>query len=122
MTEDKVISMYKVCYDPLHFVPYAFMALFLLGAAFHYVLKVRHGKTPAQVLKLLPFLAVLAATLPMNAHASERPIPIWENLSATKPVLVDSAVRPFDSFARGFLDDLSGKTTYKCREADACEG
>ena len=122
LSEDKVISMYKVYYDPLHFVPYAFMALFLLGAAFHYVLKVRSGKTPAQVLKLLPFLAVLAATLPMNAHASERPIPIWENLSATTPVLVDSSVRPFDSFARGFLDDLSGKVTYKCREADACEG
>ena len=122
LSEDKVISMYKVYYDPLHFVPYAFMALFLLGVAFHYVLKVRHGKTPAQVLKLLPFLAVLAATLPMNAYASERPIPIWENLSATTPVLVDSSVRPFDSFARGFLDDLSGKVTYKCREADACEG
>ena len=122
MSEDKVISMYKVYYDPLHFVPYAFMALFLLGAAFHYVLKVRHGKTPAQVLKLLPFLAVLAATLPMKAQASVRPIPVGDGLSATAPVLVDSAVRPFDSFARGFLDDLSGKTTYKCREADACEG
>lgn len=122
MSEDKVISMYKVCYDPLHFVPYVFMALFLLGAVFHYTVKVRGGKASARVLKLLPFLAVLAATLPMNAHASERPIPVGDGLSAPAPVLVDSAVRPFDSFARGFLDDLSGKTTYKCREADACEG
>ena len=122
MTEDKVISMYKVCYDPLHFVPYAFMALFLLGAVFHYTVKVRGGKASARVLKLLPFFAVLVATLPMKAQASVRPIPVGDGLSATAPVLVDSVVRPFDSFARGFLDDLSGKTTYKCREADACEG
>ena len=122
MSEDKVISMYKVCYDPLHFVPYAFMALFLLGAVFHYTVKVRGGKASARVLKLLPFFAVLVAMLPMKAQASVRPIPVGDGLSATAPVLVDSAVRPFDSFARGFLDDLSGKTTYKCREADACEG
>jgi ABC-type transport system involved in cytochrome c biogenesis permease subunit len=122
MSEDKVISMYKVCYDPLHFVPYAFMALFLLGAVFHYTVKVRGGKASARVLKLLPFFAVLVAMLPMKAQASVRPIPVGDGLSATAPVLVDSVVRPFDSFARGFLDDLSGKTTYKCREADACEG
>ncbi|MDY6388586.1 MAG: cytochrome c biogenesis protein CcsA [Fibrobacter sp.] len=122
LSEDKVISMYKVYYDPLHFVPYAFMALFLLGAVFHYTIKVRGGKASARVLKLLPFFAVLVATLPMKAQASVRPIPVGDGLSATAPVLVDSAVRPFDSFARGFLDDLSGKTTYKCREADACEG
>ena len=122
LSEDKVISMYKVCYDPLHFVPYAFMALFLLGAVFHYTVKVRGGKASARVLKLLPFFAVLVAMLPMKAQASVRPIPVGDGLSATAPVLVDSAVRPFDSFARGFLDDLSGKTTYKCREADACEG
>ena len=122
MSEDKVISMYKVYYDPLHFVPYVFMALFLLGAVFHYTVKVRGGKASARVLKLLPFFAVLVATLPMKAQASVRPIPVGDGLSATAPVLVDSAVRPFDSFARGFLDDLSGKTTYKCREADACEG
>jgi ABC-type transport system involved in cytochrome c biogenesis permease subunit len=114
--------MYKVYYDPLHFVPYAFMALFLLGAVFHYTVKVRGGKASARVLKLLPFFAVLVAMLPMKAQASVRPIPVGDGLSATAPVLVDSAVRPFDSFARGFLDDLSGKTTYKCREADACEG
>ena len=122
LSEDKVISMYKVYYDPLHFVPYAFMALFLLGAVFHYTVKVRGGKASARVLKLLPFFAVLVAMLPMKAQASVRPIPVGDGLSATAPVLVDSAVRPFDSFARGFLDDLSGKTTYKCREADACEG
>lgn len=122
MSEDKVISMYKVYYDPLHFVPYAFMALFLLGAVFHYTVKVRGGKASARVLKLLPFFAVLVAMLPMKVQASVRPIPVGDGLSATAPVLVDSAVRPFDSFARGFLDDLSGKTTYKCREADACEG
>ena len=44
MSKDKVISMYKVYYDPLHFVPYAFMVLFLLGAVFHYVVKVRSAR------------------------------------------------------------------------------
>ena len=108
------VDLYKATYDPLRIVPYAFMALFLLGAFIHYVIKIRSKQAPKTVgvFKVLPF-AVLLAALPMNSHASERPIPIWEALHADTPVLVESSVRPFDSFARGFLDDLCGRVKYK---------
>ena len=65
---------------------------------------------------------MLAALFPANTQASERPMAIWEGLRADSPVLVDSAVRPFDSFARGMLDDLSGRVSYKCRGDDGCDG
>ncbi len=108
------VDLYKATYDPLRFVPYAFMALFLLGALVHYAIKVRCKQTSKklEVLKALSFVAILAA-FPMDAHASERPVPIWEALHSDTPILVENAVRPFDSFARGFLDDLSGRVTYK---------
>ena len=108
------VDLYKATYDPLRFVPYAFIALFLLGAVIHYAVKVRskHVSRKLDMLKALSFVAILAA-VPMDAHASERPIPIWEALHSDTPILVDNAVRPFDSFARGFLDDLSGHVTYK---------
>lgn len=120
MSKDKVISMYKVYYDPLHFVPYAFMVLFLLGAVFHYVVKVRSARKGA--VQVLALVAGLVAMVPANSQASAQPSTVWEGLKADSPVLVDSAVRPFDSFARGFLDDLSGRVTYKCREKDFCDG
>ena len=132
MSKDKVISMYKVYYDPLHFVPYAFMVLFLLGAVFHYVVKVRGARKSAtqasaacmgaKIVPLVACVASLVAMVPANSQASARPVPIWEGLKAGSPVLVDSAVRPFDSFARGFLDDLSGRVTYKGRKNDFCDG
>lgn len=132
MSKGKVISMYKVYYDPLHFVPYAFMVLFLLGAVFHYVVKVRSARKSvaqtsaarmgAKIVPLVACVASLVAMVPANSQASARPVPIWEGLKAGSPVLVDSAVRPFDSFARGFLDDLSGRVTYKCRKNDFCDG
>ena len=107
------VDLYKATYDPLRFVPYVFMVLFLLGAVVHYAVKVRGRQTPKTVVfKMLPF-AVMLAVLPMNARASERPIPIWEALHSDTPVLVESSVRPFDSFARGFLDELSGHVKYK---------
>lgn len=141
MSKDKVISMYKVYYDPLHFVPYAFMVLFLLGAVFHYVVKVRSArKSVAQTsaacmgAKIVPLLALVMFAMPMNARADEIPSDalvrfsvgrdapvIVEGLKADSPVLVDSAVRPFDSFARGFLDDLSGRVTFKCGNVPYCE-
>jgi len=141
MSKDKVISMYKVYYDPLHFVPYAFMVLFLLGAVFHYVVKVRSArKSVAQTsaacmgAKIVPLLALVMFAMPMNARADEIPSDalvrfsvgrdapvIVEGLKADSPVLVDSAVRPFDSFARGFLDDLSGHVTFKCGNVPYCE-
>lgn len=139
MAPGKNVAMYKVLYDPFHFVPYVFMVMFLLGAAFHYFVKVRgnkeHGNkdigdsgqdagkgSVGNVAKVLPLLALLFAALPMDARASARPVPVLEALHSDTPVLVDGVVRPFDSFARGFLDDLSGRVTYKCREGDSCTG
>ena len=126
MAPGKNVAMYKVFYDPFHFVPYVFMVMFLLGAALHYFVKVRgnkvHGDSVGVVAKVLPLLALLFAALPMDAHASARPVPVLEALHSDTPILVDGVVRPFDSFARGFLDDLSGRVTYKCREGDSCTG
>lgn len=131
MSKDKVISMYKVYYDPFHFVPYAFMVLFLLGAVFHYVVKVRGArkgtvKAPASCMgaKIVPLLALVMLAMPMNVRADEIPDDalIWFSVDGKAPVIVDGVVRPFDSFARGFLDDLSGRVTYKCREKDFCDG
>lgn len=119
MSKDKVISMYKVYYDPLHFVPYAFMVLFLLGAVFHYVVKVRSARKGA--VQVLALVAGLVAMVPANSQASAQPSTVWEGVKADSPVLVDSAVRPFDSFARGFLDDLSGRVTFKCGNVPYCE-
>ena len=126
MAPGKNVAMYKVFYDPFHFVPYVFMVMFLLGAALHYFVKVRgnkvHGDSVGVAAKVLPLLALLFAALPMEARASARPVPVLEALHSDTPVLVDGVVRPFDSFARGFLDDLSGRVTYKCREGDSCTG
>ena len=129
MAKDKVISMYKVYYDPFHFVPYAFMVLFLLGAAFHYVVKVRGSRgsqssNVESVAKIVPVLALAMLALPMNVRADEIPDDalIWFSVDGKAPVIVDGVVRPFDSFARGFLDDLSGRVTYKCWERDFCDG
>ncbi|WP_297948499.1 cytochrome c biogenesis protein CcsA [uncultured Fibrobacter sp.] len=126
MAPGKNVAMYKVFYDPFHFVPYVFMVMFLLGAALHYFVKVRgnkvHGDSVGVAAKVLPLLALLFAALPMDARASARPVPVLEALHSDTPVLVDGVVRPFDSFARGFLDDLSGRVTYKCRKNDSCMG
>jgi ABC-type transport system involved in cytochrome c biogenesis permease subunit len=142
MSKNKVISMYKVYYDPFHFVPYAFMVLFLLGAVFHYVVKVRGARkgtvkalASCMGAKIVPLLALVMLAMPMNARADEIPsdalvtfsvrrdasVIVWEGLKTDSPVLVDSAIRPFDSFARGFLDDLSGRVTFKCGEAPYCK-
>ena len=130
MSKDKVISMYKVYYDPLHFVPYAFMVLFLLGAVFHYVVKARSArKSVAQtsatrvVSKIVPLVALVMFAMPMNARADEIPSDalVWFSVGRDAPVIVDGVVRPFDSFARGFLDDLSGRVTFKCGNVPYCE-
>ena len=130
MSKDKVISMYKVYYDPLHFVPYAFMVLFLLGAVFHYVVKVRSARkgvaqtSPTRVVsKIVPLVALVMFAMPMNARADEIPSDalVWFSVGRDAPVIVDGVVRPFDSFARGFLDDLSGHVTFKCGNVPYCE-
>jgi hypothetical protein len=86
MTEEKNVAMYKAYFDPLHFVPYAFMFLFLAGAAFHYVVKVRGsrakngGTVQAAARKSLPLVALaagLVAVSPVSSHASARPVPVW---------------------------------------------
>lgn len=126
MSKDKSISMYKVYYDPFHFVPYVFMVLFLLGAVFHYVVKVRTSRKSDTRMgaKIVPVLALAMLALPMDVRADEIPDDalIWFSVDGKAPVIVDGVVRPFDSFARGFLDDLSGRVTYKCREKDFCDG
>ena len=126
MAPGKNVAMYKVLYDPFHLVPYVFMVMFLLGATLHYFVKVRgnkvHGDSVGVAAKVLPLIVLLFAALPMDARASARPVPVLEALHSDTPVLVDGVVRPFDSFARGFLDDLSGRVTYKCRENDSCTG
>lgn len=126
MSKDKVISMYKVYYDPFHFVPYVFMVLFLLGAAFHYVVKVRMSRKSAtrMAAKIVSVLALAMLALPIDVRADEIPDDalIWFSVDGKAPVIADGVVRPFDSFARGFLDDLSGRVTYKCRENDFCDG
>ena len=129
MAPGKNIEMYKAFYDPFHFVPYAFMALFLLGAAFHYAVKVRMSRMSASRMdrmgaKIVPVLALAMCALPMDVRADEIPDDalVWFSIDGKTPVVADGVVRPFDSFARGFLDDLSGRVTYKCREKDFCEG
>ena len=131
MAPGKRVEMYKAFYDPFHFIPYAFMVLFLLGAAFHYAVKVRATRMSASRMpasrmgaKIVPLLALVAGLVvmaPANSQASAQPTTIWEGLKADSPVLVDSAIRPFDSFARGFLDDLNGRVTFKCGKVPYCE-
>ena len=131
MAPGKSVEMYKAFYDPFHFIPYAFMVLFLLGAAFHYAVKVRATRMSASRMpasrmgaKIVPLLALVAGLVvmaPANSQASAQPTTIWEGLKADSPVLVDSAIRPFDSFARGFLDDLNGRVTFKCGKVPYCE-
>ena len=86
----KSVDLYKATYDPLRFVPYAFIVLFLLGAVIHYAVKVRCklAVPKGDKLLVLPFAVILAA-LPMEARASERAIPIWEALHS------DTAMTPY---------------------------
>lgn len=125
MAPGKSVEMYKAFYDPFHFIPYAFMVLFLLGAAFHYAVKVRATRMPASRMgaKIVPVLALAMLALPMNVRADEIPNDalIWFSVDRKAPVIVDGVVRPFDSFARGFLDDLSGRVTFKCGMVPYCE-
>ena len=121
------VDMYSAAYDPLRFVPYAFMALFLLGAVFHYAVKVRGAQRNRNAkvgggLKAMPLFALAVLVLPIGSRASDNADAPWASINPCAAVLVDSVVRPFDSFARGFLDDLNGRVTYKCKERDDCSG
>lgn len=106
------VDMFTASYDPFKFVPYVFMVVFLLSAIFHYVVKVRGAnKTRAGPNRMLlgpvVFLALLGMMGASNANASgvlEFP---------EDPVMVNGVLRPFDSFARGVLNDFCGRVTYK---------
>lgn len=129
MAPGKNVALYRAVYDPFKFVPYAFMALFLLGVVFHYVVKVRSGrgassrpKEHAGALVLALALCGMMGAAPTNASELPANASIWLGTSPEDPVLVDGVIRPFDSFARGVLDEFSGRVTYKYREADHADG
>ena len=109
----KTVDLYKATYNPLHFAPYAFMVLFLLGAVLHYVVRVRTSRVTAGrvVAKIVPMVMLFSLAFPLDVRASEEEAVLWTARHPDAPVLVDSVVRPFNSFARGFLDDLKGRVT-----------
>lgn len=117
MTENTSVEIYSAEYDPLHFIPYAFMFLFGLGVILHYPLKVRK-------LHLLPLCAVmLFAPKGYSAEIDGVSLNATQFLPET-PVLYDGQVKPFDSFARDLLDGFMGKVSYKCADNDGtlCDG
>ncbi len=112
------VDLYTATYDPFKFVPYAFMIIFMLSMIFHYVARVRFNRkavktaTPTKLAPMLLFAAVGMVCAP-SAHAdspSQNLIQVGENY------------RLYDSFARGVLDDFSGRVTYKCLPTDSCRG
>ncbi len=124
------VDLYTATYDPFKFVPYAFMVIFMLSMIFHYVAKVRNShRSPAgvgtNVVKTLPALLIVMAGLVCvpRANATEI-IFIPDSVSAgvldypEDPVLVNGVLRPFDSFARGVLNEFSGRVTHKGSFAD----
>ncbi|OWV06973.1 cytochrome c biogenesis protein CcsA [Fibrobacter sp. UWH3] len=129
------VDLYTATYDPFKFVPYAFMALFLLSAIFHYAVKVcrSHGNRVGprtNVVKVLPALLIVMAGMICTPRADATEIVfIPDSVTAgvldapEDPVLVNGVLRPFDSFARGVLNEFSGRVTHKGSFADgsACK-
>lgn len=110
----KTVEIFTAEYNPCRAVPYVFMILMLVGVAVHYGLVVRKARKMPQMNgagKVVLGIAVLGLMgMPSEASA---------NFTPTTPVVYDGVVRPFDSFARGVLDDFSGKVTYKCAAGEA---
>ena len=110
----KTVDIFTAEYNPCRAVPYVFMILMLVGVAVHYGLVVRKARKKPQMNgtgKVVLGIAVLGLMgMPSEASA---------NFTPTTPVVYDGVVRPFDSFARGVLDDFSGKVTYKCTAGEA---
>lgn len=129
------VDLYTATYDPFKFVPYAFMALFLLSAIFHYAVKVcrSHGNRVGprtNVVKVLPALLIVMAGMICTPRADATEIVfIPDSVTAgvldapEDPVLVNGVLRPYDSFARGVLNEFSGRVTHKGSFADgsACK-
>jgi len=125
------VDLYTATYDPFKFVPYVFSVLFLLSLVFHYVVRVRPRRNVATQASGLPKapLALLLVTAGLfcspSAYAyelTEEEIEYERNRPSQDLILVGETYRPYDSFARGVLDDFSGRVTYKCLPADACQG
>lgn len=125
------VDLYTATYDPFKFVPYVFSVLFLLSLIFHYVVRVRSTRGVATQTSGLPIapLALLLVTTGLFCSPSvyayeltEEEIEYERNRPSQDLILVGETYRPYDSFARGVLDDFSGRVTYKCLPADACKG
>lgn len=123
------VDLYTATYDPFKFVPYVFMILFLLSAAFHYAVKVRAGSA-ANKKNFISVIALVFAGLFFTPSANATtlfppaiPDSIAEKLpwNPEDPVMVNGVVRPFDSFARGIVNDLYGKVTFKYCVEDDCD-
>lgn len=110
------VDLYTATYDPFHFVPYMFMILFLLSAAFHYVAKVRGSRGNRAGTGTIAAKTLSVFLIAMGGFVC---VP---SAQANQMILVGENYRPFDSFARGVLDDFSGRVTYKCRQTDSCQG
>ncbi|MCF0221253.1 MAG: cytochrome c biogenesis protein CcsA [Fibrobacter sp.] len=124
------VDVFTATYDPFKFVPYVFMVLFLFSVVFHYVARVRinvskpakNGGLPTTTemkvnekkskSKILPalFFAMFGVMFAPPSQANQ------------DMVQVGDAYRLYDSFARGVLDDFSGRVTYKCLPTDDCNG
>ena len=119
------VNLYTATYDPFLFVPYVFIILFLLSVAFHYVAKVRNshrspsgaGTTVKKTVSVLLIVMAGMGCVP-NANADEV-LYIPDSVSVRllelpeDPVMVNGSLRPFDSFARGVLNEFNGRVTYK---------
>lgn len=123
------VDLYTATYDPFKFVPYVFSVLFLLSLVFHYVARVRTTRDKTVDAKNVSLVAITLfanafCVSPANATTyfpSAIPDSIVEELpwNPEDPVEINGIVRPYDSFARGFVNDLSGKVSYKkCWSAD----
>ena len=116
MAPGKNVALYRAAYDPFHFVPYAFMFLFLLSAFFHYAVKVRVKRDSPRAGVWILALVVSATFAPVPASATENTyhdLPERTLSEPDDPVLMEGEVRSFDSFARGVLDEWMGKVSYK---------
>lgn len=116
------VDMFTATYDPFKFVPYAFMILFLLSMIFHYVAKVRVMQkswvgSSTKLSTMLPFLLGMAGVFCVSHANASEPLYYPDSLgvlsSPEDPVVVNGVLRPYDSFARGVLNEFSGSTYFK---------
>lgn len=116
------VDMFTATYDPFKFVPYAFMILFLLSMIFHYVAKVRVMQkswvgSSTKLSTMLPLLLGMAGVFCVSHANASEPVYYPDSLgvlsSPDDPVVVNGVLRPYDSFARGVLNEFIGSTYFK---------